>query len=180
MTANKIPFDFDVVNYLEVEADAKKLASESPINKIPVLTTGEQKIFDSRVIANHLISQHKLRKLTLDEENYVSSVYSLLDVSVNLFMLKHAGFDIAPSNWYVDRQRERIPANLDFLKSWVKTLDPKNSSDWHFPAMSLYSYLYWANARGMLELSAYPEFENFVSRFAAAAGVHETDYLKIN
>ena len=178
MIANHIPFQFDVVNYLEIEADAKRLASASPINKIPVLTFRDQKIFDSRIMAEHLIAQHRLRKLSLDEENYVSAIYSLLDVSVNLFMLKHSGFDVESSNWYVDRQKARIPANLDFLKVWVKGLMPENKADWHFPAMSLYSYLYWANARGLLTLANHPDFEGFASRFADAAGVHETDYLR--
>ena len=60
MIQNSIPFDFEIVNYLEVEADEKRLAAENPINKIPILiATGQkagqterQKIFDSRVIAN--------------------------------------------------------------------------------------------------------------------------------
>lgn len=84
MIQNSIKFDFKVLNIVSDASAAAALQAESPINKVPILVvrsegaSGEQKIFDSRVIAGFLSAKHGLRKLSLDEENILSSIYSCL------------------------------------------------------------------------------------------------------
>ncbi len=51
MKANQIPFQFEVLNFVDDENAARTLEQESPINRVPILVAGMQKIFDSRVIA---------------------------------------------------------------------------------------------------------------------------------
>jgi glutathione S-transferase len=171
---NKIEFDFKVINFLEVPADAEYLAQLNPINKVPVLIEGQSKLFDSRVIFNVLTQRHGLVPLTLDEENMLSAVYSALDVSVNLFLLQRGGLDPATPNQYVERQRARLVECLHYLAPWAQGL--RVGRDWRFPAMSLYSYLFWARARGLLDLSAHPELAKFVEDFRDAPGVAATTF----
>src|SRR4051794_14617225 len=79
MLKHQIPFEFQVLNMVDDAGAARKLASMTPINKVPILIEGTQKIFDSRVIVAHLTKYFRLPQLSLDEENLVSVIYSVLD-----------------------------------------------------------------------------------------------------
>ncbi len=169
----RVDFELEVVNYME-EPGKSYLQSISPINKLPILIDGQQKIFDSRVIYNYLARRHDWKALTLDQENLVSAIESGMDTCVNLFLLKRGGLDPASDNWYLQRQRERVPSVLDYLKPWIEKLNPKQDADWNFASMSLYSFLYWAQFRGMLDLSGRPECLKFLEDFKNKPGVAET------
>ncbi len=170
---DRVDFELEVVNYME-EPGKSYLQSISPINKLPILIDGQQKIFDSRVIYNYLARRHDWKALTVDEENLVSAIESGMDTCVNLFLLKKGGLDPASDNWYLQRQRERVPSVLDYLKPWIEKLNPSQVSDWNFASMSLYSFLYWAQFRGMLDLSGRPECLKFLETFQGKPGVAET------
>ena len=176
MITHDIAFDFRILNFVDNRQDAEALAKESPINKVPILVIdGTKKVFDSRVILHFLTERHGLPRLSLDEENIVSAVYSCMDVSVTLFLMKHNGYDIQADNSYLRRQKERIPRNLEFVGEWARGLDPKNPEDWNVASMSLLSFLLWADARARtIQLSDYPHFQNFLDRFAQAPGVQMT------
>jgi glutathione S-transferase len=174
MTANKIPFQFEVLNFVDDENAVKTLEQESPINRVPILVSGKQKIFDSRVIANFLIQKHGLKALSLDEENILSSIYSCLDTGVLQFLLKREGIDMNRDGFFFVRNQARIPANLQWLKPWVESLSPEG--DWNYPAMAMYSFLYWGEKRVGLDFTSYPEMRAFIQRFAKAPGVQETAF----
>lgn len=175
MISHNIPFDFKVINYLENKEDQSFLAKETPINKIPYLIADGEKIFDSRVIFNYLSAKHKVKSLSLKEENHLSVVVSLFDVSVNLFMLKRGGLDIDAPNWYLERQKARIQPSLNYLETWVDKLDAYKVDDWNYVAISLYSYLHWATSREILDLKDRPILTSFLNRFSNAPGLSETD-----
>lgn len=166
-------YKFESINYLE-KKDSDYLKSINPINQIPILLDGEAKIFDSRVIYNYIAKKHHLKPLTIEEENILSAIDAALDTSINLFSLRRGGLDLTTDNYYIERQKERIPLILNFLSPWVKTLEAKKSSDWNFLTMSLYSYLYWGEYRDIVDLSAFPEHKKFLEEFRAAPGVTET------
>lgn len=178
MINNEIEFGFKVLNFVDNPQDAITLSNETPINKVPLLILDDSKrIFDSRVIINYLIEQHGLKKLTLEEENVVSAIYSCLDVSVVLFLMRINGYDMEANNTYLNRQKERIPRNLEYIKPWVRTLRTKDFVDWNYPAMSLYSFLYWGQKRaGTIQLEDYPEMQKFLDEFSDAPGVRETSF----
>src|SRR5512138_3006560 len=92
MFQHGIDFNFRVLNFVDSKEDAIALANETPINKVPVLIDGDQKIFDSRVIIHHLSKKHGLKDLSLEEENIISVIYGCLDSSVILFLMKRDGF----------------------------------------------------------------------------------------
>ena len=175
MLQNGIDFEFRVLNFVDDRAAAAELAKETPINKVPVLIIGgEQRLFDSRVIVNYLTETHGLSKLTLDEQNYVSAAYSLMDVSVIFFLMARDGLDVNGPGHYLRRQRSRIPANLEFLRPWVGQLDP--ARHWNYASMSVYAYAYWACRRDLLRIDEYPWLKDYLSKFAEAPGVTETSF----
>lgn len=173
---NRLEHDFKAINYLENKDDAVYLRSLSPTNKIPVLLLGEQKVFDSRVIAGHVTKLCGWKPLSLDEENAVSALDAANESSVNLFMLRKGGMDFTDSanrsNFYLQRQQERIVLAFDYLQPWVRTLDP--AKDWNFASMAVFSYIAWGLFREVLDVSKHPELPAFVERFAQQPGVQET------
>jgi glutathione S-transferase len=177
MLANDIKFKFEALNFVDDEKAATALAKETPINKVPYLIDGKEKIFDSRVITNYLIQQHDLPPLTVEEENIVSAVYSVMDSIVSLFLLKRDGIDVnGPGNFF-RRNRERIPSNLDFVTPWAKQLDPNGRRTWDYPAMSLYACLEWGERRAqMINMKEHPALADFLRKFAQAPGVQATGF----
>lgn len=174
MLQNQIPFEYRILNFVDDKQDALKLAKETPINKVPFLIEGSQKIFDSRVIVNHLIQKHKLRALTLEEENIVTAVYSCMDVGVTLFLMKRDGFDLSKPGFFLDRQKARIPANLAFVADWASQL---GIEDWNYASISLFSCLYWLELRtGLVKVSDHPVLQKFMQKFAEAPGIRETHF----
>lgn len=176
MIQNQIDFDFRLLDFVENQKDAEILAKETPINKVPVLIDEGQTIFDSRVIVNYLIRKHHLRELSIDEENIVSSIYSCLDTGVILFLMRKDGFDINGSGFFLSRHRQRIPKNLEYVTPWASSLDPAKSNDWNYASMSLFSFLYWAEARELLAVKSYPKLADFMDRFQLAPGVEQTSF----
>jgi glutathione S-transferase len=168
-----LDFQLKVVNYLE-ETGNDYLKSVNPVNKLPVLMDGEKVILDSRIIYYYLAQKNHWAPLTLDEENILTAIDGAMDTSISLFSLKRGGLDLESGNSYVQRQIERVPHILNFLSPWVKTLDEKNPKHWNFLSMSLYSYLYWVEFRGMYNLQDHPVLKEFLEKFKDAPGVVET------
>ncbi len=173
LVMHDLDFQLEVVNYLE-ETGNDYLKSVNPVNKLPVLMDGEKVILDSRIIYYYLAQKNNWAPLTLDEENILSAIDGAMDTSISLFSLKRGGLDLASGNSYIQRQIERVPNILNFLTPWVKTLDEKNPKHWNFLTMSLYSYLYWVEFRGMYNLQDHPVLKEFLQKFKDAPGVLET------
>jgi glutathione S-transferase len=166
--------DLKSINYLE-ENDANFLKKINPISKIPVLLINDEPLYDSRVIYYHIAKKHNIKELSLKEENYLSAIDGAMDSSINLFSLRRGGMDISPGkNSYIDRQHTRVEEVLDYLTPYAKSLDPKNPNDWNFVSISLYTYLFWANFRAMLDLSNRPDLTNFLEHFKTMPGIEET------
>jgi glutathione S-transferase len=177
MIQHGIKFDFSVLNFVDDAKAAEALEKETPINKVPILVDGAQRIYDSRVIASYLTRKHHLPELTLDQENMVSAIYGCLDTSVILFLLKRDGIDLNQPGFFLKRNRERIPRILEFVSPWARGLDSNKPQDWNYASMSLFSYLYWAQARELLtDLKPYPALQAFMTNFALAPGVKETSF----
>jgi len=167
------PFELKAINYLE-KNDSDYLKSINPINQIPILLDGEVRIYDSRVIYNYLAKKHKLKTLSVEEENILSAIDAAMDTSINLFSLRRGGLDLNGGNSYIERQKERVALIFNYLTPWVQSLDEKNQAHWNILTMSLYSYLFWGEFREMLDLSAYPDLKKFLERFKEAPGVELT------
>jgi len=167
---------FQAVNYLEEEGN-KYLKSINPFNQIPMLLDGDQPVYDSRVIFNYIAKKKNLKPLTISEENTLSAIDGALAAGVNLFSLRKGGINIEdPSNYFLVRQRERIPSLIEMLKPWAVTQKPE--TDWNYLTMSMYAMLYWMEVREIYKSSAIPEMADFLERFKNCPGVAETDIPK--
>lgn len=167
---------FQPVNYLDEEGN-KFLKSINPFNQIPLLLDGDQPVYDSRIIFNYIAKKKNLKPLTIAEENILSGIDAILATGVNLFSLRKGGINIEdPSNYFLVRQKERIPSLLEMLKPWVVAQKPE--SDWNYLTMSMYTMLYWIEFRDIYKTSDIPEMADFLDRFKNCPGVAETDIPK--
>lgn len=164
----RISYELKTINYLE-ENDAEYLKKINPINKIPILIDDGEAIYDSRVIYNYLSQKYQWTPLTIAEENILSAIDAALDTTINIFSFERGGLDLSTPNSYLNRQKERIPSIINYLKPWAQ-----NNTEWNFLAMSLYSYLDWAQFRKMINLKEYPEMLQFLEKFKNSPGVFET------
>jgi len=177
MLKHQIPHKIRFLNFVDNKEEAATLAKETPINKVPILDLGNGRLlFDSRIIVNYLGRQHGIQPLSVEEENLVSTIYSCLDVSVALYLMFGSGYDISLNNSYLNRQRDRIPNNLEFIKPWFTKLEPQNPHHWNLASMSLYSFAYYADFRGTIKLQEYPQLQEFLTKFAETPGISETGF----
>lgn len=166
-----IAHEFKAINYLE-KSDSDYLKSISPINKIPILEHKGKMIYDSRVIFNYLSNLTEIPKLTLEEENYLTFIDTLLESTINLFMIKRSGITIDPQNTFFDRQINRIDLLLKSLDQWAT-----DTNQWNYLTMSLFSYLEWAIFRQMISEDKYQFISTFRNKFKNAPYASETQII---
>jgi len=164
---------FQEVNYFE-EKGREYLKSINPFNQIPMLLDGDQPVYDSRVIFNYIAKIKKLKPLSVDEENTLSAIDAIIATGVNLFSLKKGGVNIDDSsNYFLVRQKERIPSLLKMITPWAAAQKPENN--WNYLTMSMYTMLYWMSFREVYDYSQIPELVAFLDRFKNCPGVAETN-----
>jgi glutathione S-transferase len=167
---------FRPINYLEDEGN-KYLKSINPFNQLPMLLDGEQPIYESRVMFNYISKKKNLKPLTLEEENILSAIDAIIATGVNLFSLKKGGVNIDDSsNYFLVRQKERIPSLIKMITPWATIQKPEKN--WNYLTMSLYSLLCWMTFREVYDYSNEPELVAFLERFKNCPGVTETDIPK--
>ena len=135
----QIPYEFKQVSVFEA-GDAEKLNKINPINQVPVLTHGDQTIWDSRQIFSYLNHMHKLQNMDWNDENQLTAIEGAMTSGVALLLMKRSGIKIDGPIMYVQRQKERIESILDYLKPFIQG---EALTDWNFHSMSLYSLLDW-------------------------------------
>lgn len=168
---SRIPFEFKPIDYLKKE-DADYLLSVNPINKIPVLLSHGKPILDSRIIYQKLNSEFKIETLNSEEENLLSCIYGVMETTINLFMMKRFGIDIFQTNYYFERNHNRIKNLLEHIQTHQAYFQ-----SWKFPSMLLYSYLEWANFREMIKLEHFPRLKNFVETHKNQQDVQATKII---
>jgi len=155
------PYDFKELSIFEGQ-DAITLNKINPLNQIPVLVDGEQNIWDSRVIFNHLNSKHHFQKMGLDEENLLTAIDGAMNSGVSLLLMKRSGINTNEPFMYVQRQKERIESVLDYLKPFIQDRGLKT---WDFHSMSLYCFLDWATFRELISIEHRPDCQNFLKHY---------------
>jgi glutathione S-transferase len=167
---------FTPVNYFE-EIGNKFLREKSPFNQLPILLDGDQAIYETRVMYNFIVKKNNLPLFSLEEENILSAIDLCLSSGVSLFSLRKGGLDIeSKSNYYIERQKLRIPSLLTYLTPW--TIKQRPDHDWNYLTMSLYSLLCWMDFRDVYKVSNHPEMVAFLELFKNCPGVIETEIPK--
>lgn len=172
MLMEDLPYDFKELDIFSPEG-AKILNEVNPINQLPALVDGDQKIWDSRQIYNYLCFKHELPKMTWDEENILTAIDSAASSGVTILLMRRSG--LPEDVMYSKRQHERISSVLDYLKPYI--LD-NALKEWSFNTMSLYSFLDWAIFRNIFSIEDRPECQKFLDAHAERQIVKETQIPK--
>ncbi len=166
-----LPHEFRSINIYEKEG-AEELRQVNPIHQIPVLLADQQKIWDSRIIFNYLNMIHRLENLDWEDENNLSAISGALDAGVGLLLMKRSGININEELMITKRYRERIDSILNYFSPY---LEKEGLQEWRFLTMSIYSFLDWADFRGILDLKKYPACGNFLTAHSQKAIVRLTE-----
>lgn len=169
------PYEFKEVNIFDSE-EGIKFNKINPINQLPVLTDGDQVIWDSRQIFNYLNLNHKLFNLDWNDENLLTAIEGAMNSSINLMMMKRSGMNIEEQFMFINRQKERVESVLDYLKPHIENRFLK---EWDFHAMTLYCFLDWAIFRNMIDISKRPECQKFLDAHAERPIVKSTSIPKV-
>ena len=170
-----IPYEFEIVNYLESGQDAR-LSAANPIKRIPVLLIDGKSLWESRVIFQYLQKTHGKPGLSLDEENIVGAIDTLQDQLIQPFLLQRFGHVVDRNNPYYQRVADRQRLILAYLE---KQAESGLLSRWDYPAMSLFSTPDWASFRNVLPDSELgPALVRFTKECATKPLVSETDPRK--
>jgi glutathione S-transferase len=164
-----LSFELKELNIYAPEGNAI-LEKINPIKQIPVLTDGDQVIWDSRNIYRYLCEKHHWPKLSWDEENCLTAIERGLDSGITLFLLRKSEVDLTKPMMYKDRQLNRMDLILNYLKPWIES----SGKNWNFHTMTLYCWLDWANFREILNINNYPFAKHFLSLHAHRPEVIQT------
>ncbi|MBC7714380.1 MAG: glutathione S-transferase family protein [Rhizobacter sp.] len=167
---------FQPLNYFE-EVGNKMLREKSPFNQLPILMDGDQPIYETRVMFNYIAKKQNLKPLTMDEENILSAIDAIISSGVNLFSLKKGGMNVDDeSNYFLIRQKQRIPNLLKFITPWAAKQQVENN--WNYLTMSMVALIDWIEFREVYNLKDFPELRVFRERFNQCPGVVDTNIPK--
>lgn len=175
MLMEHVPYELKELNIYETE-DSLELNKVNPVNQIPVLLDGDQKIWDSRQIFNYVNLMHKLHNMNWDDENTLTAIEGAMNSGVTLLLMKRSGMNITEPYMYVNRQKERIDSVLTYMKNYMENDGLK---EWNFITMSLYSFLDWATFREIINISDRPECQKFLDTHKDKKIVKETEIPKV-
>ena len=122
--AAELGIEAELINSRE-EAGQAKLRDLSPVWKVPAAAIDGQPVFDSAVIARHLLHLHGPGPFAafdpndVDEANRMTVIDGALDALINVFYLGMDGVDAATAS-YLAKQRERAASACAWLESKVK------------------------------------------------------------
>lgn len=167
-----IPYELEIVNYLETDQDAR-LSSVNPIKRIPVLLIDRKPLWESRMIVQYLQRTHDKQPFTMDEDNIVSAIDALQDLLIQSFLLQRSGHPIDRQNGFFVRTADRQRLILSYLEQQVSA---GLLTRWDYPAMALYATLDWSLFRNQLTPAQIgPVLSQFVKESASQRLVAETD-----
>jgi len=157
------PYRFELVNVYENDERAK-FSSISPIRKLPVLDDDGEIIFDSGVIAAHLLAQQGKPPLSIFQNNLVNAVNAATDSLIIIMQSKNSGLTIDEAKLFYNLQISRAEVCFDWLEQQAK----ENAfTEWDYPTMALITLLDWVEFRQLKDLSVWPQMLAVRSEFAA-------------
>lgn len=169
---SEIPYEFEIVNYLESDQDAR-LSAVNPLKRIPVLLINGEALWESRVIFEYFRQKQGHPSLSMTEENIVSAIDTLQDQLIQPFLMQRSGHPVDRQNPYFLRVADRQRLILSYLEQQAESGHLRR---WDYPAMSLYAMLDWAEFRKLLPQSELgPALLCFVKDSATRPLVPETD-----
>lgn len=165
------PYQFVALNIFESEGRSV-LVQHNPARKVPVLVDGEQVIYDSSVIYRYLADKLKLKPLSWDQENCLTTINACCDSLVELLLCSRSGFDVTDDKLFFNLQHERIQATLEALDQQVRS---GHFGRWDYLSISLYTLIDWILFRDLQDLKPYAALLQFRTANLHQPMVAETD-----
>lgn len=165
------PCQFVALNIFESEGRSV-LVQHNPARKVPVLVDGDQLVFDSGVIYRYLAAKLRLKALSWDQENCLTTINACNDSLVELLLCKRSGFDVTENKLFFNLQHERIQATLEALEQQIRT---GQFGQWDYLSISLFTLIDWILFRELVDLKPFPLLLQFRTEHLAKPMVAETD-----
>ncbi len=161
-------YEFVAINVYE-PADQQRLAKYSPAMRVPVLVDGDQAIWDSALICEHLND----RAEDLATKKILVLINEANDAGVTLFQFQK--FGMGHDSTYAQHCQRRLQTILTYLDQHP-LLQQQNIHDWQTPQMWLYAMLDWLKFREVIDWQAHhPQLVKFYQQHANRAEVLTTN-----
>ena len=157
------------------ETDYAQSAEQSPTCRVPFLTDGTRMLTDSASIIRYLReAAGEDFCSSIDEFDLFLLVNTVMDSTVNLFLLEKDG--VTPENSaYLARQQRRVGQTLDELERRVEGVDDLSADG----MLRLGCFLSWALFRQRIVLDDHPVLAEFQRRFEADPAIAATHPEKL-
>lgn len=147
--------------YSFIETDYSASADQNPTKRVPFADTQVGRLHDSAAILKYVREQagQSFFPSTQDYDLFCLA-NTLLDTSINLFLLSKENIGVAESQ-YLGRQQGRIESTLNDLEArdWSHV-----GSDLSDGELRLACYLSWAIFRGLMDIAKYPNLQRMLTR----------------
>lgn len=166
-----IEYDFELVNIFDA-SDREKLAQVNPSMKIPMLENKGEYIFDSGVIYRYLVEKCGLPVLSWREENLLTSINSINDSLVQLFILAKSDIAQLKDSVFYKMQQQRLDIAFKQLNEEAK----QGAFDqWHYPSICLFCLLDWVVFRHLHDLTECQALLSLHKQWSQLGICHQTD-----
>jgi glutathione S-transferase len=164
-----IPYDFKSLNIYEGTGKSE-INTINPANQIPCLLIDGKPLYDSRIILQYLNRHHGQEALTLEQENYLSTIERMVDAGVVIFMFRKSQLPF--DNFYGERLLARIESVLSWLTPFLSSPAAK---EWNSVTQMLYSALDWMQFREIHPRAQSAEVSHFLNLHRSREIVKQTD-----
>lgn len=169
LALEKIPHDFKHLNIYEGSGKSE-INTINPANQIPCLLIDGKPLFDSRIILQYLQREHTKEKLSLEQENQLSTIERMVDAGVVIFMFRKS--ELPLDNFY----GERLLARIESVMQWLAPLmTSPAASEWNSVTQMLYSALDWMKFREIHPSAQSAAVTNFLNLHRNREAVKLTD-----
>lgn len=165
------PYQFVALNIFESEGRSV-LVKHNPARQVPVLVDDEQVIFDSGVIYRYLADKLKIKSLSWEQENSLTTINACTDSLVELLLCQRSGFDITEDKLFFNLQHERIQATLEALEQHIRA---GQFGQWDYVSISLFTLIDWILYRDLADLKPFQALLHFRTSNLHQPMVAETD-----
>jgi len=142
-----------------IETDMAGSTKLSPTQKVPVLVDGELSLTDSASILKYLREKSGQAFLqAIEDFELFNQVNTVLDASVNVFMIERLDGLGPEDSKYLKRHNSRIASALDIINKSQSLPVALPMSDGE---LRLACYLDWAAFRGRIDITRWPRLAAF-------------------
>ncbi len=169
MALETVPHQFKHLNIYEGEGKSE-INTINPANQIPCLLIDGKPLYDSRIILQYISRHHNQEGLSIEQENYLSTIERMVDAGVAIFMFRKSQLTL--DNFYGERLLSRIESVMKWLTPFMKTPAAK---EWNSITQMLYSALDWMKFREIHPLALTDEVSQFLKLHEHREIVKKTD-----